>query len=111
MMLKEREVLMQVSRLSAARLHLCIQEAWITPATDQAGPAFDDLDVARLQLIADLTEDMAVNDDAVPVILSLVDQLNTTRRHLRALDRAITDQDETTRQQIIARLRDLLDTP
>jgi chaperone modulatory protein CbpM len=105
-MMTENEVVAQIEGLTAARLLICIEETWIRPARDISGHMFDDLDVARLRLICELTEDMAVNDDAVPIILSLIDQIQGFKRQLRALEQALSLQDEAVRTDIAALLRD-----
>lgn len=58
---------------------LFVSRAWIRPL-DVAQQVFDEEDVARIQLIWDLQSQMGVNDESVPVIMHLVDQLN--RMHL-----------------------------
>lgn len=55
-----------------------IEEEWILPV-DQT-PIFDDEDLARIKLIWELSNDFGVNDEAMPIILNLLDQLN--RMHL-----------------------------
>ena len=52
-----------------------IEEEWITPI-DIELKMLDEEDVCRLLLIHDLKDKFGVNDEAVPVILHLVDQLN-----------------------------------
>lgn len=52
-----------------------IEEEWINPI-DLELKMFDEEDVCRILLIQDLKERLGVNDEAVPVILHLVDQLN-----------------------------------
>lgn len=52
----------------------CIREHWVRP--NAAGEAtLDDEDLARLRLISELQAVFGVNDEAIPVILHLVDQL------------------------------------
>ena len=58
---------------------LFVTRSWLRPL-DAEQHLFDAEDLARIHLIRDLQEKMAVNDEAVPVILHLVDQLN--RMHL-----------------------------
>ena len=48
---------------------------------------------------------MQVNDDAVPIILSLVDQVHGLKRRLRLLDEAVAEQDETVRARIAEHLQ------
>lgn len=52
-----------------------IEEEWVSPI-DQELKMLDEEDVCRILLINDLKERFGVNDEAVPVILHLVDQLN-----------------------------------
>ena len=53
---------------------------------------FHEIDVARVKLILELREQMQVNEEALPVVLSLLDQLYEARRRMRrvcdALDQA-----------------------
>lgn len=48
---------------------------WVNP-NDPQELKFDVEDIARIQLIWDLKEQLGVNDDAVPIILHLIDELN-----------------------------------
>lgn len=88
-MMTETEILTRVDRLTQDRLTLCITRAWVRPRLSEAGRVYDDIDVARLRLIVDLIEDMAVNDEAVPLILGLIDEISTLRRRVRVVDAAI----------------------
>ena len=56
-----------------------IEEEWITPI-DEETPFLDSEDVARIRLIRELREEFGVNDESMPIILHLLDQLN--RIHL-----------------------------
>lgn len=53
--------------------------AWISPL-DPEELRFDAEDIARARLIHELQRDFGVNDEAVPVILHLLDQLHYLRR-------------------------------
>jgi chaperone modulatory protein CbpM len=58
-----------------------IRRDWIEPA--EHGPLpLDDEDVARIRLILELREDLGVNDEAIPIILRLLDQLYGMRQLL-----------------------------
>lgn len=52
-----------------------IDEEWINPI-DHELKMLDEEDICRILLIDDLQKNFGVNDEAVPVILHLVDQLN-----------------------------------
>nr|WP_272213457.1 chaperone modulator CbpM [Marinicella sp. W31]MDC2879413.1 chaperone modulator CbpM [Marinicella sp. W31] len=100
------QVLERIGRLSAERLEICITRTWVKPHQGERGPAFDETDLARLQLIVELTEDLEVNDEAVPVVLRLMDELSTLRRRMKALDAALNAEGEDVRTAVIARLQD-----
>jgi chaperone modulatory protein CbpM len=58
-----------------------ISEEWILPV-DLDHQVLDEEDLARIQLIRELREDFGVNDEAMPIILHLVDQLNCLQREI-----------------------------
>lgn len=62
-----------------------ISEEWITPS-DQEKMLFDEEDLARIMLILELQEEMGVNDEAVPIILNLIDQLNYIRTTIKKIN-------------------------
>lgn len=56
-----------------------IEEEWITPVDSEV---FDDEDVTRIRLIHELMSEFGVNEEAVPIILRLIDQIHTLRIRL-----------------------------
>lgn len=104
-MLDERDVVARVRRVRLAELRLWVSEGWIRPARGAGGPVFDELDVARIRLVCDLRKEMSLPNDAVPVVLSLLDQIHGLRRELRGLAEAVDEQPGETRQAIIAALK------
>lgn len=56
-----------------------IEQEWIIPK-ETLTPVLDDEDIARIKLIQELRVEFEVNDEAIPIILNLLDQLN--RIHL-----------------------------
>ena len=101
-MMTEAEILTRIDRLTPDRLTVCVLRRWVRPRLSDAGQVFDDTDLARLRLIVELTDDMAVNDEAVPLILSLIDEATTLRRGMRAVDAALGA--EGLRERLLARL-------
>ena len=53
---------------------------WIKPAERaeevEEHYLFDEEDIARVRLIFNLQNDFGVNDESIPIILNLIDQLN-----------------------------------
>jgi len=73
---------------------------WVRPVGDDSDWQFQDIDIARIRLIRDLRR-MGMNDDAIPLILSLVDQVYDLRGELHALMRAVEAQPEPVRMAIL----------
>ncbi len=64
-----------------------IEKEWITPiptanSKNASDTHLDHEDIARIELIRDLTNDLGINEEAVPVILHLIDQLHYLRNQL-----------------------------
>ena len=104
------EVVVVVGRVDRVELHRWVERGWVAPerpAIDEsAEPAFSELDVARVQLICDLRHDLAVEEETMPLVLSLLDQLYAMRRQMKALQGALQQQPEDVRRALM----DLLDT-
>jgi chaperone modulatory protein CbpM len=62
-----------------------IAEGHVRPERQDGDLAFTEIDVERVRLILELRDEMAVNEEALPVVLSLLDQLYELRRRLRAM--------------------------
>jgi chaperone modulatory protein CbpM len=101
--METQEFVMQ-ARLDVQVLEAWVEAGWLQPHQDGGKRDFSDVDLTRAQLIHDL-EQLGVNDDAVPVILDLVDQVHGLRRVLRDVLSAIHAQPDAVRRWIIADLR------
>jgi chaperone modulatory protein CbpM len=62
------------------------------------------LDPERAGFICALRRDLAVEEETVPLVLSLLDQIYTLRRQMTALAGAIGQQPEDVRAAILERL-------
>ncbi len=69
----------QICGLSVDKINHFIEEEWIVPM-DREKMLLDDEDVQRMKLISDLIDVLGVNDEAVPVILHLIDEIHLMRR-------------------------------
>ena len=69
---------------------------------DENGGAwlFREVDIARVELIRDIRRDFAIDDEAMPLVLSLVDQVYSLRRQLRRLCDALEAQPADIREAI-----------
>ena len=68
---------------------------------------FEQIDVARVRLLAELEGDIGFDDEAIETIVGLVDQVHTLRGQLGLLAQAIAQQPEETRRTIAQALRRL----
>lgn len=100
-MLCETDVVGLVQGLSRRRLRQWVQSGWVLPAQGERGASFSEIDVARARLILHLQRDMKIGPDAVPLVLSLMDQVYGLRQELRRLARAVESQPDTVKQAIL----------
>jgi chaperone modulatory protein CbpM len=98
-------VIRSVVGVRPTELRAWIAEGWVQPETERGVLVFSEIDVARVQLIHNLRRDLAIGDDALPVVLNLLDQLYAVRRHLRALNQAIAEQPPAVRHTLRVALR------
>ncbi len=70
-------------------LHRWIGNAWVRPESDSGDYMFHEIDVERVRLILQLRDELQVNEEALPVVLSLLDQLYDMRRRMRRLRDAL----------------------
>ncbi len=73
------------TRLRLEDLEGWIAEGHVRPERAAGALVFTEIDVERVRLILELREEMAVNEEALPVVLSLLDQLYALRRRLREM--------------------------
>jgi chaperone modulatory protein CbpM len=78
--------------LSEAELTTWVSRHWVRPQGDEGDWIFAEPDLARIRLIHDLHRTMAVPEDTLPLVLSLLDQLHTLRGTLAAVAEALHDQ-------------------
>lgn len=102
----EQETITTVTRLTRARLTTYVQHEFLHPTRSDAGPVYSAADLARIELICDLTEQFDLKEDALGVVLSLIDQLHGVRGELHRLMGAIEAQPDDLRQQILSALKE-----
>ena len=95
------DLLATIPSLQRGDLEGWIRDELVVPQQD-AGLSFSDRECARIRLICTLTYELEIDSGALPVVLSLLDQLYDTRRRLMSLTRAVTVQDKTIQDAIIA---------
>lgn len=99
-----REFLIR-AHIDSDAIDLWVDAGWLAPRGASRDRTFSEIDLARTRLIKDLTVDLGVNEEGVPIILSLIDQLHGLRGALRDLLVAIRTRPANTRERLAAELR------
>ena len=99
------EDILRLHRLERVELDAWIEQRWIRPQARGAELVFDEVDEARVALIVELRSAFMVNDEALGVVLSLLDQLYAARRILKSVEDVLEALPEPVREEIRARLR------
>ena len=73
------------TQLTQATLEFWIEEEWIVPSGAAPDHIFTEQDLARAQLVRDLSQDMGVNAEGIGVVLHLLDQVHGLRQALMEL--------------------------
>jgi chaperone modulatory protein CbpM len=89
-MLTERDLLTRVQRLTVTRLRVWVAQGWIKPA-GAAAQNYSEADLARAALICNLEDELGFDEEDVPVLLNLIDQIHGLRAELKGLLDALED--------------------
>ncbi len=103
-MISFEAVIRLVGDVEAGELRHWIEQSWVRAEILDQGYGFHEVDVARIRLIRELTRELAIDEEAMPVVLGLLDQVYALRRRLRLVQAAIAQQPEDTRQRLLALL-------
>ncbi|SRR6056297_1622085 len=104
--LSEEDVVMTVTRLTRSELVRFVDNDLITPQRRKDGLVFRRVDIARLELLCDLSQDLDLDETALGIVLSLIDQLHAARQDLAAMARVIDALPADVQAQISDALRD-----
>lgn len=83
-----------------------IELGWLKPVVKKHTYYFEEVDIARIQLINELHSNMMIEQDAIPVVLSLLDHLYGTRAKMRELIKVIEKQPDQVQSDIFSLLDD-----
>ena len=98
-MLTERDIVAKVRHLSVTRLRVWVRQGWIRPADSRKG-TFTEADLARVALIRDLEDKLGFDEEQVPVLLNLIDQIHGLRAQLKSLLEAYEELPEDARAKV-----------
>jgi chaperone modulatory protein CbpM len=88
----ERHEFLMHAAIEGEVLETWLEAGWLASSDVGDAGRFTDVDLARARLICDLQRGLGVNDEAVPIILHLLDQVHGLRRMIaEARRRAAAD--------------------
>ena len=102
------EVVVMVGRIDRVELSRWIDLGLVMPAQENdKEPVFSEADIARIQMICDVRHDLLVEEETIPLVLSLLDQIYALRYQRNTLTDAIRRQPEEVRTAILGQLREV----
>lgn len=102
------DVLAELGTLDRTEVAAWIEARWVRPDPQDGGFGFRSVDVARLRLIRELRHELGIDEETMPVVLSLIDELYGLRRTLVALARALGETPVELQRSVLTRWRALL---
>jgi chaperone modulatory protein CbpM len=87
----EDDVVITVTRLTRSQLSRFVDAEFVRPERSAAGNVFGPIDIARLELLCDLSQDLDLDETVLGIVISLIDQLHAARQDLATVARLIDD--------------------
>jgi chaperone modulatory protein CbpM len=94
------ELTRRFAALDRIELPRWIENRWVLPDEEGGRWVFHEVDIARVELILEIRREFAVDDEAMAMVLRLLDQLYNMRRQMRRLCEAIECQPPEIRDAI-----------
>ena len=104
-MIRLEAVVVHVHGVARADLDDWIARGWIAPQGEPPDILFSEADLERVRLVHELRDELGIEEDTLPVVLSLLDQTAELRHALHAMLQAVADLPLDARAAVIARLR------
>jgi chaperone modulatory protein CbpM len=86
------DLLLRLRGLERRELTRWVENRWVLPERCAETWVFHEVDVARVELIFDIRRDFAIDDEAMELVLGLLDQVYDLRRQMRRLCDAVATQ-------------------
>ena len=86
------ELLRQIEGLDRGDLMRWVENRWVLPERRGQTWLFHEVDVARVELILEIRQEFAIDEEALPLVLGLLDQVYNLRRQLRRVCDALAAQ-------------------
>ena len=104
MMVTLERLRLEIRGLDEAELERWIGASLVRAEGAAGARLFEEIDVARIRLIFELRHELEIEEPALPVVLSLMDQLYDLRRRGAQLNAALAELPADVRQAILRRL-------
>lgn len=101
------QLLARYDSATAVRLERWIFRGIVRPEHAGEPPRFADIDVARVELLVELGEVLACDDETLESVMDLLDQVHGLRRRMTVLAHAIRNQPRSVQDAIAAEVRAL----
>ena len=101
----EDEVVTTVTRLTRSQLVRYIEGRFVRPEREAGGYVFRRIDIARLELLCDLSVDLDLDEPALEIVLSLIDQLHAARQDLATIAQAMNRLPPERQAEILSALK------
>jgi chaperone modulatory protein CbpM len=98
------DLLQTVQGLERAEIERWVAMGWVMPDRAAGELRFTQVDIARVRLIAEIHRDCAVDEETMPVVLGLLDQVYTLRRGLKEILEILAEQPADVREAVAAAL-------
>ncbi|MGY9048706.1 hypothetical protein P775_10695 [Puniceibacterium antarcticum] len=85
----EEEVVTTITRLTRRQLVRFVEVEFVRPERAEDGVFYRRVDIARLELLCDLSQDLDMDEAALGVVISLIDQLHAVRQDLATISDAL----------------------
>jgi len=100
----EDDVIARITLLTRPQLISFVRAEIVMPLQSESGPVYRQIDLARIELLCELCDQYDLQEDALGMVMSLVDQLHGVRAELRVVLEAI----EAEQADVRARLGEVL---
>jgi chaperone modulatory protein CbpM len=91
-MIELDDLLRRIGGLSRRDLMRWVENRWVLPERHDQTWIFHEVDVARVELILEIRHEFAIDEEALPLVLGLLDQVYDLRRQLRRMCDALAAQ-------------------
>ncbi len=103
-MIELQELLLRVHGIDRHELVRWVENRWVMAEAQDGEWLFREVDIARVELIREIRSEFAIDDEALPLVLDLLDQVYALRRQLRRLCDALAAQPTEIQERVRAAL-------